>query len=105
MDVQAEFAAKIEAMRLNYVSTLEERAGRLRKVAAALRSGGKTEQMMTDVRFDVHKIAGTAGTFGYQSLGDTARQAESAIDNDTDDRDERILACMAELEAILTPAG
>lgn len=104
MDIQAQFQARIEAMRRNYLETLRERADRLRPIAVAMRTGGATGDMITSARFDIHKIAGTARTFSYPDLSALAVRAEAAIDTGAYGSGSELADFLAELERVLEVA-
>ena len=44
------------------------------------RATGSRRQLMLSVRERLHRLAGAAGTFGFASLGDNARQLEQRAD-------------------------
>lgn len=104
MDVQQVYAERIKALRGKYLETLAERRGRLSAVLENLKAGGTDTEMLTQARFDIHKIAGTAGSFSFDHLGDLARRANELIDSSGVAPGETIQAIehlLAELDRVI----
>jgi HPt (histidine-containing phosphotransfer) domain-containing protein len=52
------------------------------------------------LRYLVHRVAGAAGTFGYDSLSDYAKSAEDALILGRGDRSAALARLMEELERV-----
>ncbi len=75
-------AEKLRALGAAYAASLPGKLQELETLARPLSSGGPFEEVQESleaVRIVAHKIAGTAGTFGYQSLTDHARAIEKSL--------------------------
>lgn len=80
MTPQEQYETRIRELKAKYIGTLIERSERLVPIVSSLEDGTATGDMITQVRFDVHKIAGTAGTFALSELGELAVAANRHID-------------------------
>ena len=58
---------------------LDRRSEALEKVAAYVRMGAANDTTLADLAATMHKLAGTAGMFGEDALGEQARGLEDAI--------------------------
>jgi HPt (histidine-containing phosphotransfer) domain-containing protein len=54
----------------------------------------------SEIRALVHRLAGAAGTFGFQRLSDVAAKAEDALVTTAADQSEAIEAVIEELERV-----
>jgi DNA-binding response OmpR family regulator/HPt (histidine-containing phosphotransfer) domain-containing protein len=75
-------AEKMRALGEAYAASLPGKLHELETLARPLSSGGPFEELaqsLEAVRILAHKIAGTAGTFGYQSITDHARAIEKSL--------------------------
>jgi len=75
-------AEKLKALGEAYGAALPAKLQELETAARALSGGGSFEELtqsLHDARALAHKIAGTAGTFGYQAITDQARNIEKAL--------------------------
>lgn len=75
-DMDALFSA-LDAVRRRFVAMLPEHVARLDAFATA-----PSAEALTATRFAVHKISGTAGTLGYEGLGQMARDVEALLPAD-----------------------
>lgn len=76
---EAEYARRKEALRQKFLAVMQDRYDMLNKAVAGMR-GGRDPSHVQDCRFAAHKTAGTAGAFGYEALGQTARTTCDALD-------------------------
>lgn len=81
MDIKAQFEERVRRLRGQYVETLIERHDRLTPILEKLISGTALKTEVTQARFDIHKIAGTAASFSYLELGEAASAANRHIDS------------------------
>jgi DNA-binding response OmpR family regulator len=75
-------AEKMRALGEAYAASLPAKLHQLETLAQPLSGGGPFEELdqsLEAVRILAHKIAGTAGTFGYQSVTDHARAIEKSL--------------------------
>jgi HPt (histidine-containing phosphotransfer) domain-containing protein len=68
---------RLKALYSRYRDALPERLGRLDGLLAEAR-GGSADSLKAFVA-DLHKLAGTAGSFGFDELGTAAGSLENAI--------------------------
>ncbi|MBX3676890.1 MAG: diguanylate cyclase [Rhodocyclaceae bacterium] len=95
-----DLAAKLAPLRRRFVDELPARVDTLR--AALTASPPRNE----DALRAAHSLAGTAGTFGFQTLGETARKLElSLADADSGEWKRLLEAVAAEVAAALKDAG
>lgn len=69
-----------DALFERYRQTLPEKLVALEELAGRL--PGVDIEVVRELRLSAHRIAGSAGSYGYPDLGDAARRVEDAI-NDT----------------------
>ncbi len=75
-------ADKLKALGAAYGAALPGKLQELETAARALSGGGAFEELsgpLNEVRMLAHKIAGTAGTFGFQAITDQAREVEKSL--------------------------
>lgn len=75
-------ADKLKALGEAYGAALPGKLQELESAARALSGGGAFEELsgaLNEVRVLAHKIAGTAGTFGYHAITDEAREIEKTL--------------------------
>ena len=67
----AHYKSRIAALQPQFLASLEDRLQRLDRNARRLQ-GPERLLALEESRFDIHKIAGTAASFGYSELGKAA---------------------------------
>ena len=77
---------RLKALYTRYRDALPERLGRLDGLLAEARSGN--EDSLRAFVADLHKLAGTAGSFGEPALGEAARAFEIELMAAWFDRDD-----------------
>lgn len=78
-----ELQKKLAALKQTYVSQLGERIGSLDTAFQAIRDGNDFDTIkegLVDLSFNAHKLAGTAGTFGFLELGEAGADIEIKSD-------------------------
>jgi PAS domain S-box-containing protein len=101
-------------LRLKFVANLATRLEEMKSAFADIASQateGRNAQGVEFLRASAHKLAGTAGTYGFHSLGKTARTLETACDtflaggfDSPNDALETVETLLAEIEAKATAA-
>lgn len=71
---------RLEALAATFESELPGRLAEIRDAAAHHRREPESAEVLGELRLLVHKLAGAAATFGFESLAGAARQAEHAVD-------------------------
>ena len=74
------FLAKVEKMRQQYIETLRMRHSNLRSIRKMIGDDGPTESDAEQFRQDIHKTSGTAKSFGYPKLSESAAIACASIE-------------------------
>ena len=69
----------LKAVRERFTNLLDERLDELEVAREQIDLDVKRNEAFETIQFIAHKIAGTAGILGYESLGRQARVAENAI--------------------------
>ncbi|WLD57916.1 diguanylate cyclase [Salinispirillum sp. LH 10-3-1] len=72
-----DFADRLEALRVAYRKRLDSELNELDKLVAQHRANPNSN--LLELQSHLHKLAGSAGTFGYDQLGRLARQYEQCI--------------------------
>jgi HPt (histidine-containing phosphotransfer) domain-containing protein len=74
----------LDRLKGKFVTAAPELAARLRELAArpSLDAEG-----ITELRSIAHRLAGTAGLFGFAAIGETAGQLDATLDNALLDRE------------------
>jgi HPt (histidine-containing phosphotransfer) domain-containing protein len=70
---------RLDSVRRRFLSTLPPRIDRLSELRADLDDPRMQAHSLRLACFEVHKIAGTAGTLGYVDLGRLAAQIEAKV--------------------------
>lgn len=76
MEKNAEIAAKLQALREDYAARLPAELQHLRGLADELADPGRRLQALTQLNQRLHKLAGSAGSFGFPDLGKQAKKLE-----------------------------
>ena len=78
---QAALQARLGSVRDRFVALLDERLDSLELLRDALEQEATRASALEDIRFIVHKVAGTAGTLGFEYVGTLAARTESCIED------------------------
>ena len=76
---QEEMDRAIAAIWQKYRPLNLERIQALERVAAALLDGSTTPELLAQGEMEAHRIAGAAGSFGYQDISKMASELESRL--------------------------
>lgn len=70
----------VDALRRKFIDGLDDRLLQFEAVLADMRQGRDKRQGLREIAALCHKIAGIAPSFGFERIGQQARQIEMAID-------------------------
>lgn len=70
---------KIDEVRPRFVKMLASRLNRFETIRDSLETPGPHPELLDELRFGAHRIAGLAATLGFKDLGDLAHRAENLI--------------------------
>ena len=76
----ADFQQALQAFRAEFAQQVPARVAEARDCLQACRSDPANEALLRNLHRSVHKLAGSAGTFGMTRLGDDARAVELRIE-------------------------
>lgn len=76
MDKKADIAAKLQALRADYAERLPAEIGRLRELVVAALVPETQRASLLELSQKLHKLAGSAGSFGFPELGKQAKKLE-----------------------------
>lgn len=76
MDKNAEIAAKLQALKEAYLARLPEELALLKTLVAQMLDPAQQLQALTQLNHKLHKLAGSAGSFGLPDFGKQAKQLE-----------------------------
>ncbi|MDO8343555.1 MAG: diguanylate cyclase [Cellvibrio sp.] len=76
MDKNAEIALKLQALRDDYAARLPKEIESLRDLASNLAEPGLQRDALDQLSQKLHKLAGSAGSFGFPDLGKQAKKLE-----------------------------
>lgn len=76
MDKNAEIALKLQALRDDYAARLPNEIESLRDLASNLSEPGLQRDALDQLSQKLHKLAGSAGSFGFPDLGKQAKKLE-----------------------------
>ena len=82
-DKATELAEKLAVLKETYISQLGERIENLESAYQDINSGNDfatTKGGLEQLAFHAHKLAGTAGTFGFADLGEIGAEIEQKCD-------------------------
>jgi diguanylate cyclase (GGDEF)-like protein len=90
MSKQSRMDSQLAALEAKFRERLSNELADMATLGAQLQSSSRAEpQLVTDLRDRLHKLAGSAGTFGYTELGSRCReleqQAQSQLERDMSD--------------------
>lgn len=71
--------AQLQALRQLFRKRLDEELPEIEDRAQAIESGDSRIETMQALQHSLHKLAGSAGTFGYEALGRSARELEIRV--------------------------
>ncbi len=77
-DLRAVFEARKSALKIKFLTVLDDRVASLSENIEAFRKSSDPGALER-CRFDLHKTAGVAGSFGYEELGQTARRITTRL--------------------------
>ena len=80
-DVIAVFEARKSALKVKFLTVLEERVASLSENLEVFRQSSDPAALER-CRFDLHKTAGVAGSFGFEDLGQVARRIITRMTTD-----------------------
>lgn len=76
LDKNQEIAARLEALKGAYLARLPEELQHLKILAADLSANPQATEPLTQLNHRLHKLAGSAGSFGLHDLGKLSKQLE-----------------------------
>lgn len=79
MEAQAGIATQLQAIRVRFLTLLDDRLDMLEYYRANVGRTDDDQAPLIGIRDIAHKISGTAGTLGFQALGTDAARVENAI--------------------------
>jgi len=87
---------------VKFLLLLGKRLARLRALEGQLADPEQQISALSSISHEAHKIAGTAGTFGFARLGISGRKTEAAIiaflrDNSDEDIPKSLRFCIRDL--------
>ena len=71
--------SRLNELRLAYRKRLNEELALIRKQAKEAQNPDNRDEVLASLRHRLHKLAGSAGTFGFHQLGNHARQLEQQV--------------------------
>lgn len=80
MTLEQDIFFKLTAIRQRFLESLETTLLELDGLSGLLRSKSDPTAVMLTIRSHSHRIAGTAPSLGYKSIGDLAGEVEHAVD-------------------------
>ena len=75
-DPKRDFQSKLKSLKSAYARRLPEKAQGLEALAMSLSSGGDDEHAWRLLEAEAHKLAGSAGSYGFPDIGVIARELE-----------------------------
>lgn len=70
---------KVQALKGDYVASLQPDLELLEALESELAFGLEEERTFEELRAMAHRLAGSAGSFGFGSMGDVARAIDQAL--------------------------
>ncbi len=71
--------AALAPIRDSFIASVPDRIVEINGCLSALTAGEDPIKTLSNLRTEVHKIAGIAGSIGFQNLGQTSAKADSAL--------------------------
>lgn len=79
MDKKAEITARLDALRADYAARLPAEIARLRELVAQALVPESQSSALVELAQKLHKLAGSAGSFGFPELGKKAKKLELQV--------------------------
>lgn len=79
MDKKAEITARLDALRADYAARLPAEIARLRELVALALVPESQSSALVELAQKLHKLAGSAGSFGFPELGKKAKKLELQV--------------------------
>jgi diguanylate cyclase (GGDEF)-like protein len=79
MDINADIKARLDALRTDYAARLPTEIERLRELAALALVPATQASALLELAQKLHKLAGSAGSFGFPELGKKAKKLELQV--------------------------
>jgi diguanylate cyclase (GGDEF)-like protein len=79
MDKKAEITARLDALRADYAARLPAEIARLRELVAQALVPESQSSALVELAQKLHKLAGSAGSFGFSELGKKAKKLELQV--------------------------
>lgn len=92
------FQSRMTELKHRYDADLDEKMAHVTNLA---RSAKQNPELLKDFKLEIHKIAGTAGSFGYGNSGDLCRVMESEIHDRMAAKTEKEVTWLASLETFV----
>lgn len=102
-DSKPEVAEALAGLRTRFIGSLVDRIVHIEDLTSELLRTGDYTAALYGISASAHRIAGVAGTLGFDTLGSDARKLEEAITNGLAECDPRetFLRTRTQLEALL----
>ncbi len=71
--------AALAPIRQNFVASVPERVAIITSSLDAIAAGSDLDSALFNLRSEIHKIAGIAGSIGFQNLGDLSAETDTAL--------------------------
>lgn len=80
-DLSPDGRARQAALTRRYVASLPEKKSRIQALWRDAKSGGWRAGDLNGLRVEVHRLAGSAGSYGMDALGQAASRLEAGLKN------------------------
>jgi periplasmic divalent cation tolerance protein len=77
--VDTAFQDRLQALRDKYAASIPERLQAVADALARCQGAARSAQHIDQLHHTLHTIAGSAGSFGFKSLGEDARRVEQQV--------------------------
>jgi len=96
---------KIYKLRSNYVQKLPDKILKLEQYVELIKRGKNFEKNIKDLRSILHTFSGTAGTYGFEDLGNLAKKVLSSISSILSDKIEYTTELSFQIESLILKVG
>lgn len=101
MNPAVNIADQMEALRLHFLDGLDDRLAKLDALREFLSDPDTSPRALEEIKREVHKLAGVAGSFSYEDLGQLAGSCEDMIQKHLSDGGIALPAIAEALDALL----
>ena len=101
MEGSTDILAALAAFKENYAKKIPAKTGEIRQSWETLKADRENGEVFQQLHRQSHTLAGTAGTYGFEEIGNIAKAIETTVDDLTENHSKWTAADMDKVESLL----